>query len=215
MAETLEAKRARAQAIIRALDREFPEVASALHFTTPFELLIATILAAQCTDAQVNKVTPALFRAFPTPQAVVDAPTEDLERLIHSTGFFRAKARSVKACCASLVEKFGGEVPQTIDELITLKGVGRKTANVVIGNAFHMPGIAVDTHVKRITGLLRLTSSDDPTKIELDLQKVLPEESWTGWSHRIAMLGRAVCIARRPKCSVCAISSFCPSKNIV
>ncbi len=213
MAETLEAKRARARAIVKALEREYPEVASALHFTSPFELLVATILAAQCTDAQVNKVTPSLFRAFPTPEALAEAPTEVLERLIHSTGFFRAKARAVKACCASLVEQFDGRVPETIEELVTLKGVGRKTANVVIGNAFGKPGIAVDTHVKRLARLLKLSGSDDPEKIEADLAKVLPKETWTDWCHRIMAHGRAVCIARRPKCGACVIAQWCPSRQ--
>jgi len=162
MPESLASKKTRAEAIITTLRKEYPNVKSALNFTTPFELLIATILAAQCTDAQINKISPGLFRKYPTPQDYLNVPVEELEKDIYTTGFFRAKARSIRGCCEELIAKHGGVVPKTMEELTALKGVGRKTANVVLGNAFGIPGIAVDTHVKRISNLLKLVNSDDP-----------------------------------------------------
>lgn len=213
MPESIEQKRTRAAAIIRALSREYPNVKSALNFTTPFELLVATILAAQCTDAQVNKVTVSLFRKYPTPDAYLRVPAEELEKDIYTTGFFRAKARSLQSCCRDLIEKHGGAVPNTMEALTALKGVGRKTANVVLGNAFGIPGIAVDTHVKRISNLLTLAHSDDADKIEAQLQKVIPRDQWTAWGHLIATHGRTVCVARRPRCADCVINRFCPSRQ--
>jgi len=213
MPEALEAKKRRAGAIIRALEKEYPDARCALDFSTPFELLIATILAAQSTDKLINIVTKTLFVKYPTPQSYVDAPLNEIEKDIHSTGFYREKAKSVKGCCTLLVEKFHGIVPQTIEELIELPGVGRKTANVVLGNCFGTPAIAVDTHVKRISNLLELVSTDDPEKIEFGLQKVLPENKWTTWAHLISTHGRTICIARRPKCADCVINQFCPSRQ--
>lgn len=213
MPESQAHKQERARAIIAALSKEYPDVRSALDFTTPFELLVATILAAQCTDAQVNKVTKSLFKKYVTPEDYVKVPAEQLEKDIFTTGFYRAKARSLKACCESLIALHGGVVPQTMEELTALKGVGRKTANVVLGNAFGIPGIAVDTHVKRISNLLKLAASDDPDKIEAQLQKVIPRDRWTAWGHLIATHGRTVCVARRPRCADCVINTHCPSRQ--
>jgi endonuclease-3 len=212
--ESQKARRERTAEIIRILERTYPGSRIALNFETPFQLLIATILAAQCTDARVNMVTPGLFHEYPDPQAFIDATQEELEKAIFSTGFYRNKARSIKATSQALVERFGGEVPGTMEELLTLPGVGRKTANVILGNCFATPGIVVDTHVKRISNLLGLVESEDPEKIELALTEVVPEEKWMKFSHLLADHGRAICIARRPKCSVCPIASLCPSAGI-
>ncbi len=213
MPESQEHKKARAEAIIRALQKAYPDAKCALDFTTPFELLTATILAAQCTDAQVNKVTKTLFRKYRSPEDYVKVPAEELEKDIYTTGFFRAKARSLQACSRDLIAKHNGEVPATMEALVALKGVGRKTANVVLGNAFGTPGIAVDTHVKRISNLLKLAHSDDPDVIEAQLQKVIPRDRWTAWGHLIATHGRTVCVARRPRCAECVINAHCPSRQ--
>ncbi len=213
-AETAAAKAKRAREIARLLREAYPESKIALDFGTPFQLLIATILAAQCTDVRVNMVTPALFAAFPTPQAFVDASQEEVEKAIFSTGFYRQKARSIKATSAALIERFGGEVPTTMEELLTLPGVGRKTANVLLGHCFDKPGMVVDTHVKRISNLLGLVDTDDPEKIEHELTKLLPPADWVIFSHLLADHGRAVCIARKPQCARCPISALCPSSTV-
>lgn len=213
-AESLQSKRKRAAHIVDILEREHPDAEIALHYQTPFQLLIATILSAQCTDARVNMVTPALFQKFPTPQAFLDAPIEELEQAIFSTGFYRNKARSIRNACGILAEEFGGEVPGTMEELLRLPGVGRKTANVLLGHCFGTPGVVVDTHVKRISNLLRLADSDDPEKIEAQLMKVIDRGKWVRFSHLIAEHGRAICIARRPNCSACPVSQFCPSRSL-
>ena len=183
----------------------------ALDFTNPFELLIATILSAQCTDARVNQVTNQLFKKYRTPQDYLDVSLEMLEDDIHSTGFFHNKAVNIKKCCRALVDHHNGAVPGTMDELTALAGVGRKTANVVLGNAFGIPGIAVDTHVKRISGLLGMTKETNPDKIEADLVKIVPEADWTALGHLLASHGRATCIARRSKCEECIIGDLCPA----
>lgn len=183
----------------------------ALNFATPFELLIATILSAQCTDARVNMVTPGLFRKYQSPASFAGANPAELEQDIRSTGFYRQKAKSVVNCSRSLVEKFGGEVPRTMDELLTLDGVGRKTANVLLGNAFGIPGIAVDTHVGRLANRLGFTEEDDPTKIEYELMDLFPKENWTELCHLLMSHGRKVCVARLPKCENCCVSGLCPS----
>ncbi|MCC7437118.1 MAG: endonuclease III [Armatimonadetes bacterium] len=211
---SLQNNRKRAAQIVDILEREHPNAQIALHYQTPFQLLIATILSAQCTDARVNMVTPALFQKFPTPQAFLDAPIEELEQAIFSTGFYRNKARSIRNACGILAEKFGGEVPCTMEELLQLPGVGRKTANVLLGHCFGIPGVVVDTHVKRISNLLRLADSDDPEKIEEQLMKVLDRGKWVRFSHLLAEHGRAVCIARRPKCEVCPVGELCPSRSL-
>jgi endonuclease-3 len=214
MAESKEITRRRAAGVLRALAQEYPDARCALDFSTPFELLIATILAAQSTDKNTNIVTKTLFAKYPTPQSYLAVPAAELEHDIHSTGFFRAKAKAIRDCCQQLIDSFHGRVPATMEELLSLPGVGRKTANVVLGNAFGLQAIAVDTHVRRISQLLRFATSDDPDKIELQLCALLPEDAWTKFSHLIAAHGRAVCIARRPKCADCVINQLCPSRII-
>ncbi len=183
----------------------------ALSFGSPFELLIATILSAQCTDARVNMVTPGLFRKYPSPSSFANAKAEELEQEIKSTGFFRQKAKSIISCSRSLVDNFRGRVPKTMEELLTLGGVGRKTANVLLGNAFGIPGIAVDTHVGRLAQRLGFTKEDDPTKTEFDLMDLFPKEEWTQLCHLLMSHGRKVCASRLPKCEACCVSGLCPS----
>jgi endonuclease-3 len=201
----------RAKEVFALLKKQYPDAKIALNFSSPFELLVATILSAQCTDARVNMVTPGLFRRFPSPEAFANADVHELEREIKSTGFFRQKAKSIINCSKSIVEKFGGEVPRTMEQLLVLDGVGRKTANVVLGNAFGIPGIAVDTHVKRVSQRLGFTKQNDPTKIEFDLMKLFPKRHWTVLCHYLMAHGRKVCIARMPKCEVCILNKVCPS----
>ncbi len=212
--ESLKARRERTAEIIRVLEETYPNSRIALNFETPFQLLIATILAAQCTDARVNMVTPVLFAEYPDPRAFVDAPQEELEKAIFSTGFYRNKAKSIKATSAALLERFNGEVPGTMEELVSLPGVGRKTANVLLGHCFNAPGIVVDTHVKRISNLLGLVATEDPEKIEYALLEVVPLEKQVKFSHLLADHGRAICVARRPKCGICPIAHLCPSAGI-
>ena len=197
--------------IIAILERTYSEAKIALHYETPFQLLIATILSAQCTDERVNKVTPGLFEQYPTPQDFLHAPIEELEQAIFSTGFYRNKAKSIHGACQGLIERHGGEVPQTMEELVKLPGVGRKTANVLLGHCFGTPGIVVDTHVKRISNLLGLADSSNPNVIEKQLEEAIPEEKWVKFSHLLAEHGRAICIARRPQCRECPLSLLCPS----
>lgn len=180
-----------------------------LDHRTPLELLIATILSAQCTDRRVNQVTPALFAKYPTSQDYARASPGTLEGMIRSTGFFKSKARNLIACGQTLTERFGGHVPQTMEELVTLPGVGRKTANVILGNAFGKPGVVVDTHVKRVSQRLNLTNSDNPDRIEEDLQRLIPRAQWTSGSQRLLLHGRYTCVARVPKCERCPIYSDC------
>ncbi len=209
--ETPADRRERAIAIYNILNSVHPGTEIALIYDGPFQLLVATILAAQCTDARVNTVTPGLFSNYPTPQAFLDAPVEELEQAIFSTGFYRNKAKSIRNTCAALIERFGGEVPGTMEDLLTLPGVGRKTANVILGHCFDVPGMVVDTHVKRIGNLLGLTGQADPVKIEGELMEVLPQEHWVHFSHLLAEHGRDVCIARRPQCARCPLADLCPS----
>jgi endonuclease-3 len=211
--ETLNEKRARAGAIAKYLARAYPEVQCPLTHENSFELLVAVILSAQCTDAAVNKVTPELFRRYPTPHRLSRASTTELEALIRTLGLFRAKARSLKRCAQQLVDEFDGAVPGTMSELIRLAGVGRKTANVILGHAFDTPGIAVDTHCKRVSRRLGLTLQVDPLKIEKDLAKILPPAEWTAFSHRLIVHGRHLCHARKPACAKCPLREFCPSRE--
>jgi endonuclease-3 len=211
--ESQKSRRERALRIVDILEETYPQSEIALHYETPFQLLVATILAAQCTDARVNTVTPGLFEKYPSPQAFLDAPVEELEQSIFSTGFYRNKAKSIRNACAVLLENFGGEVPSTMEGLLTLPGVGRKTANVLLGHCFQTPGIVVDTHVKRISNLLGLVDSEDPEKIEEQLMGILPQEKWVRFSHLLANHGRAICIARRPQCGICPIALLCPSAS--
>jgi endonuclease-3 len=201
--------RSKARSIFRKLKREYPDAGIELSFTTPLELLIATILSAQCTDIKVNEVTAELFKRFSKPQDYTKRSTAELERIIKPTGFFRQKAKSIKATVKTILDSHNGEVPQTMDELIELPGVGRKTANVILGNAFNIPGLPVDTHVKRISNRLGLTKESDPVKIEFDLNQLIPEAEWTLFSHTLIHHGRKVCKARKPLCDKCPVTKWC------
>lgn len=201
----------RAAAILRRLKKAYPDSTLALHYSSPFELLIALILAAQCTDDKVNEITAAVvFPKYRTPQDFVRVATEELERDIHSTGFFRQKTRSLQRCCADLLERFGGQVPATLEELLTLPGVGRKTANILLGNAFGKPAIGVDTHVGRLAQRLGFSKQTDPDKIEHDLNDLVPRRDRTRFCHVIQSHGRRVCFARKPNCPQCVITELCP-----
>ena len=191
----------------------YPAVKPALEYSTPFQLLISTILSAQCTDARVNIVTKSLFKKYRKPEDYIKVPAEELEKDIFSTGFYRQKAKSIRNCCTQLIERHKGKVPHDFEELTKLSGVGRKTASVVAGNAFGIPAIAVDTHVKRLSNLLGLVNSSDPEKIEMELKALLPESYWINSSHWLATHGREVCFARRPQCHKCVLASICPSFN--
>ena len=192
------------------LERTHPDATTALTFENPLQLLIATILSAQCTDERVNRVTPGLFARFPDAAAMAGASQVELEAMIRSTGFFRNKTRSIRECCADIVAQHGGEVPRSLEELTRLRGVGRKTANVVLGNAFGIPGVVVDTHVTRLSRRLGLTNEIDPVKIEFALMQIVPREKWTLFSHWLILHGRSVCIARKPRCSICPLALHCP-----
>jgi len=208
------AVRRRAQKVIAALAELYPDAHCALDHRTPIQLLVATILSAQCTDARVNLVTPALFARYKTVRDFAGADASELERLIASTGFFRNKAKNIIACCRAILDRHNGEVPGTLEELVQLPGVGRKTANVILGNAFGVPGITVDTHVGRLSRRLGLTAHDDPVKVEFDLMALVPEADWTMFSHRLIFHGRRVCAARTPDCGGCAMSRFCPRVGV-
>ena len=210
MADSLPAKKARARKILSRLARVYPDARTELRFSTPLELLVATILSAQCTDERVNAVTAELFTRHRSAAEWASVPLPDLEREIHSTGFFRAKARSIVGMAKGLVERHGGDVPRTLDELVALPGVGRKTANVVLGNAFGIPALAVDTHVFRVSQRLGLARGDDPEKIHDQLCLVLPRPSWTQASHLLILHGRRVCFARKPACPTCPVAALCP-----
>ena len=200
----------RVKDILNRLDQRYPGVRCALHHNNAWELVIATILSAQCTDVMVNKVTPGLFQQYATPQAMAKARPEELESILRPTGFYRNKAKSVIGASKEIVEKFGGEVPNEMDKLLTLPGVARKTANVVLGSWFGIGvGIVVDTHVHRISRRLELTKADDPKNIEQDLMQVIPQAKWIDFSHQIIHHGRALCIARRPKCAECPLENIC------
>ncbi|GKS65535.1 endonuclease III [Nitrospira sp.] len=186
-----------------------------LNYRSPWELLVATILSAQCTDQRVNQVTPALFKQYATPRALAKATAGDLEELIRPTGFYKSKAKNLIGCAHAVVTRFGGEVPDTMEELTSIPGVGRKTANVLLGAAFGKPGIVVDTHVKRVANRLSMTRSSDPERIERDLQSVFPEVQWTGVSQRLLLHGRYICLARKPRCSECPIDDICEWKGKV
>ena len=210
MAESLPDKKARARKILSRLARAHPDARTELHFATPLDLLVATILSAQCTDERVNAVTAELFPRYRRAQDWADVPLPTLEKEIHSTGFFRAKARSIVGMARGLVERHGGEVPRTLEELVALPGVGRKTANVVLGNAFGIPALAVDTHVFRVSQRLGLARADDPEEIHDQLCLVLPKPGWTRSSHLLILHGRRVCFARSPACPTCPVEGLCP-----
>ena len=203
--------RSRAKSIFRGLGKLYPDAHCALNHESPFQLLIATILSAQCTDVRVNMVTPRLFARFKDAKAFAGARISEIENLIRSTGFFRNKAKNIKSLCNVLVSEHDGEVPNTLDALVALPGVGRKTANVVLGNGFNIPGITVDTHVGRLSRRMGFTKHDDPEKIELDLMTIWPKKDWTMFSHRMIFHGRNVCSARKPDCANCRLSEMCPA----
>jgi endonuclease-3 len=204
-----------ANKVVKALQQGYADAECALVHDTPFQLLIATILSAQCTDERVNIVTKDLFANWPTPQQLAELPIKKLEKAIQSTGFFRMKAKNIQGCCQQLVEKHGGEVPQTLEELVQLPGVGRKTANVVLGTSFGIAsGIVVDTHVMRLTNRLGLTVQQDAVKIEKDLMPLVPKTEWINFSHRLIHHGRRICKARKPLCNDCLMLKFCPQVGV-
>jgi endonuclease-3 len=209
-----DAIRHRAEQIDRLLAQLYPAAKCALDYETPFQLLVATILSAQCTDVRVNLTTPALFKRYPDAAAMAKANPRELEKMIQPTGFFRSKARSLLSASKDIVEKHGSAVPDSLEELVALHGVGRKTANVVLGNAFGVPGITVDTHVKRLSNRMGLTKQGDPEKIEQDLMKLIPEKDWTMFSHRMIFHGRQVCFARKPNCAGCLLNEVCPKVGV-
>jgi endonuclease-3 len=201
--------KAKAQAILKLLVEQYPRAHCTLDFDNPLELLVATVLSAQCTDERVNLVTPAVFKKYSTASDYAAAPLGDLEEAFHSTGFFRQKAKSIQQLCQVLVEKFDGQIPASLEELVKLPGIGRKTANVILGNVFHIPGIVVDTHVGRVSQRLGLTSNKDPVKIEFDLMELVPQTQWTAFSHQLIVHGRQICTAKKPKCPACFLLPYC------
>ena len=207
-------KEMRARRILAALRKTHPDARCALHHRNPLQLLMATILSAQCTDVRVNKVTPALFRKYPTAARLAKAPLSQLETLVRSTGFYRQKAKSLKTMGRILTDRFRGKVPRTLEELVTLPGVWRKTANVILGNCYNVPGIVVDTHVKRLSFRMGLTRHTDPDKVEQDLMKLLPRKDWTFFSHAMIFHGRRICTALRPACPTCPVNSLCPKRGV-
>lgn len=209
---SLAARQARARETVRLLAEAYPDSDCALQHGSALELLVSTILSAQCTDARVNQTTPALFRRWPDAVALAEAPLEELAEAVHSCGYHNQKARSIQGSCRLLVEEHGGVVPERLEQLVKLPGVGRKTANCVLGTWYGQPAVVVDTHMIRILGLLGLTESEDPVKIEQDVMALLPPEDWVSFTHRIIDHGRAVCVARRPRCGECLLAGLCPSR---
>lgn len=207
-------KKQRALEILLRLKRLYPEATCTLNYQTPVQLLVATILSAQCTDERVNLVTPALFGRFPDAPALANADLQDIENLVRSTGFYRNKAKNLQGACRMIVEKFGGQVPKRMDQLLELPGVARKTANVVLAHAYGINmGVTVDTHVNRLSNRLGLTEYTDPIRVERDLMQLLPQPDWENWSIRLIYHGRAVCKARKPECNACVLADLCPSGN--
>lgn len=205
-------KKQRAIAVLNRLKRLYPDATCSLNYATPVQLLVATILSAQCTDERVNLVTPALFERFPDAYALAEADVAEIEQLVKSTGFYRNKAKNIQGACRKIVTDFGGKVPQTMEELTSLPGAARKTANVVLAHAFGVnAGVTVDTHVKRLSNRLGFTKHSDPRKIEQDLMKLLPQPDWENWSIRLIYHGRQVCNARKPACDRCELADLCPS----
>ena len=213
--ESKQKKRERAELVYDLLAEEYPDARTALHHENAYQLAVATILSAQCTDERVNAVTPDLFERWPTAADLAGAPPRDLEKVIRPTGFFRNKTKSLLGMARAVVEEHGGEVPDTMESLVELPGIGRKTANVILGNAFGKnEGVVVDTHVRRLSRRLRFTTHEDPKKIEKDLIRLFPRERWTMLSHLLIFHGRRVCVARRPRCEECAVNHLCPSSRV-
>jgi endonuclease-3 len=204
---------ARVKKIVPILKKTYPQATIALHFADPLELLIATILSAQCTDVRVNMVTPELFRKYKSAAEWARADLKQIEQDIRTCGFYHNKAINIKGATKKIAEEFSGKVPSTMEELVTLPGVGRKTANVVLGNAFGIPAIACDTHVIRLSRRLQLSENSDPVKLEFDLADIVPKKDWTLFSHLLIFHGRSICVARKPKCPVCPIAQYCPAAN--
>jgi endonuclease-3 len=201
-------KSTKASAILQLLDEHYPDAHCTLDYRTPLELLVATILSAQCTDERVNQVTPALFSKYPDANAYASAPLQELEEDIRSTGFYRNKAKAIQACCREIRDRFGGKIPPDLGALVQLPGIGRKTANVILGNAFGIPGIVVDTHVGRVAQRLGLTRHKDPDKIEQDLMALIPRDRWVHFSHQLIMHGRTICQAKKPQCGICPLQPY-------
>jgi endonuclease-3 len=212
--ESLRSRRARAARLSAALATLYPQARITLDFATPWQCLVATILSAQCTDERVNRITPELFRRFPDVHAMSKAGLEEIQHLIRPTGFFRQKAKALKEAACAIVERFNGQVPSRMEELLTLPGVGRKTANVLLGHVFHQPALVVDTHVRRLSWRLGLTSQRDPAAIERDLQKLLPADDWAPFSMRLILHGRHICHARSPRCQECLLRADCPRVGV-
>ena len=214
MRESFQTKKNRAGAIYKVLCKRYPDVRCELDFQTPFQLLVATVLSAQCTDKRVNTVTPALFKKFGTPKKMAGAKISKLEDLIHSTGFYHAKARNIKGLSEKLMHEFAGIVPSNLDDLVTLPGVGRKTANVVLGHAFDIPGITVDTHFGRLSRRFKWTTSEDPVKVEHEVGELIIQKEWTNLSQRMIWHGRRICHSRKPACGACPLADLCPSYGL-
>lgn len=206
-------KKERAELCVEALKKEYPEALCSLQYSDPFQLLVATRLSAQCTDARVNLVTPALFAKYPTAEKMSKANLSDVENLVHSCGFYHAKAKDIIGAAKGILENFDGKVPDNIDDLTTLPGVGRKTANLIVGDVYKKPAVVADTHLIRISNLLGLVDTKDPKKVELELKKILPPEESNDFCHRMVLHGRAVCIARRPQCDKCCLYEYCKNRK--
>ena len=214
MRESLAQKKVRARAIYRILCKSYPNVSCELNYKTPFQLLVATVLSAQCTDKRVNQTTPALFKKYPNPVKMAQADIKDIQRLVKSTGFYRAKAKNIKSLSSKIVTDYDGKVPSKLESLITFPGVGRKTANVVLGHAFGIPGITVDTHFGRLSRRFNWSKSMDPVKVEFEVADLIPKKEWTNLSQRLIWHGRRVCHSRKPACGACQIAKHCPSLGI-
>ena len=214
MSPKITAEASSARSIYRILTKEYPDARCELDFNSPLELLIATVLSAQCTDVRVNAVTPVLFKRFPTLETLAAAKLSEVEEIIYSTGFFRSKAKNIKELANRILNDFGGEVPNDLAQLVTLPGVGRKTANVVLGNAFGIPGLTVDTHFGRLSRRFGWSTATDPVKVENDVAKLIPEKEWTLLSHKLIWHGRRICHSRKPECGICPLAKLCPSAGI-
>ena len=214
MSPKITAEESSARSIYRILTKEYPDARCELDFNSPLELLIATVLSAQCTDVRVNAVTPVLFKRFPTVETLAAAKVSEVEEIIYSTGFFRSKAKNIKELANRILNDFGGEVPNDLAQLVTLPGVGRKTANVVLGNAFGIPGLTVDTHFGRLSRRFGWSTATDPVKVENDVAKLIPEKEWTLLSHKLIWHGRRICHSRKPECGICPLAKLCPSAGI-
>ena len=214
MPESIADKKVRAKSIYRILSKNYPNVRCELDYKNPYQLLVATVLSAQCTDKRVNQTTPALFKKYPNPKKMAKADLKDIQRLVKSTGFFRAKAKNIKSLSNKIMEEFDGDVPSNLDDLITLPGVGRKTANVVLGHAFGIPGITVDTHFGRLSRRFGWSKQNDPVKVEFEVGDLIAEKEWTNLSQRMIWHGRRVCHARKPACGACPLAKLCPSYGI-